>query len=258
MSDIEHKYDGEIISLSDDQIFYTIEGEGQYVGQPSIFVRTSGCNLTCKGFISPDAPFGCDSYISWSKHNRRTFKEVWNEFFVEKDYVKYLRQGAILKFTGGEPLIHQEMFIKFLEYIEYKSMWSYIHVDFETNATIRPSADWSKFRSKVTFTTSPKLASNGDPLAKRYVSNTLEFHADNTFLSTFKFVVQNREDVDEIIRDYSEKFRISRDRIWLMPCCGSRKEQDEKAAQVVEWCKEFGFNYSPRLHLQVWDQALKV
>jgi organic radical activating enzyme len=55
----------ETIFLSDDKVFYTVEGEGEFVGQPSVFMRMSMCNLTCIGFKSEDAPYGCDSYISW-------------------------------------------------------------------------------------------------------------------------------------------------------------------------------------------------
>ena len=44
------------IFLSDDKIFYTVEGEGEFVGYPSVFMRLSMCNLTCKGFASATAP----------------------------------------------------------------------------------------------------------------------------------------------------------------------------------------------------------
>jgi organic radical activating enzyme len=55
------------------EIFYTLEGEGEYIGQPSVFLRFFGCNLTCKGFISKESPYGCDSYISWSQKNKLSF-----------------------------------------------------------------------------------------------------------------------------------------------------------------------------------------
>ena len=35
------------------ELFYSLQGEGQYVGVPSIFLRTSGCNFTCGGFGMP-------------------------------------------------------------------------------------------------------------------------------------------------------------------------------------------------------------
>ena len=67
----------ETIYLSDDKIFYTVEGEGEFMGYPSVFMRLSMCNLTCKGFASEDSPHGCDSYISWSVKNKLTLKEVF-------------------------------------------------------------------------------------------------------------------------------------------------------------------------------------
>jgi len=80
--------------------FFTIEGEGRYAGYPSVFMRFFGCNLTCISFASKDSPHGCDSYISWSQKNKRTFDETFthleNEGFIDK-----LQKGAILKLTGG-------------------------------------------------------------------------------------------------------------------------------------------------------------
>ena len=77
-------YDKETIFLSDDLIFYTIEGEGEYIGQPSVFMRMSMCNLTCVGFASADSPNGCDSFVSWSIKNKKTFN-------FEASVIKYLR-----------------------------------------------------------------------------------------------------------------------------------------------------------------------
>ena len=48
----------ETLFLSDDKVFYTLEGEGEYVGKPSVFMRMSMCNLTCIGFASEDSPNG--------------------------------------------------------------------------------------------------------------------------------------------------------------------------------------------------------
>jgi hypothetical protein len=91
----------ETIFLSDDKIFFTIEGEGEYVGQPSVFMRMSMCNLTCKNFASEASPNGCDSYISWSVKNKMTFDEIF-QMMEDKEYISHLRNRAIFKLTGGE------------------------------------------------------------------------------------------------------------------------------------------------------------
>ena len=72
--------DKETLLISDDKAFYTLEGEGEYVGMPSVFFRLSMCNLTCQGFASEDSPHGCDSYISWSVKNKMTFNEIFKYF----------------------------------------------------------------------------------------------------------------------------------------------------------------------------------
>ena len=66
------------------------------------------------------------------------------------------------------------------------------------------------------------------------------------------------DDIKEIEEMYVNRFNIKKSVVYLMPCCGSRKELIEKSAQVVEWCKEYNYLYSPRLQLLVWDKALKV
>ena len=89
----------DILSLSDDHVFYTVEGEGKYVGWPSVFMRLAMCNLTCQGFASEDSPHGCDSFVSWSIKNRYTYDEL-NNFYENNGFDKELKRGALLKITG--------------------------------------------------------------------------------------------------------------------------------------------------------------
>lgn len=239
--------------LSDDKVFHTVEGEGEYVGQPSVFMRLSMCNLTCKGFISKDSPYGCDSFISWSVKNRLTIPELLKHFETE-NFVHLLRRGDILKITGGEPLIQQKNLLEFIK--EFSTTFRFIpRIDFETNATIMPDPSW-QLDYYVTFTTSPKLTSNGDPENKRYVPDVLQWHARNG--SGFKFVIQNEADLYEVEEKYVSKFNLRKNKVWLMPCCGSREEHIKVAPAVAEFCKKYGYFFSPRLQLVIWDKALKV
>jgi 7-carboxy-7-deazaguanine synthase len=239
--------------LSDDMVFHTIEGEGEHVGKPSVFMRMSMCNLTCKGFASKDSPYGCDSFVSWSVKNRLNYEKL-ADLFESQSFIGCLRRGDILKITGGEPLIQQKNLLEFIKY--FSDRFRFIpRIDFETNATIMPDPAWS-LDYYATFTTSPKLASNGDPENKRYIPDVLSWHSKNG--SGFKFVITKAEDLEEIVSKYIERFEIRGNKVWLMPCCGSREEHVKIAPIVADICKQYGFQFSPRLQLVIWDKALKV
>jgi 7-carboxy-7-deazaguanine synthase len=246
----------ETLFLSDDKLFYTVEGEGEYVGQPSVFMRMSMCNLTCKGFASGDSPNGCDSYVSWSIKNKLAFSEIF-KLMEEKGFVDHLKNRAIFKLTGGEPLIQEKQLLKFIE--SFAARYNFVpRIDFETNATLTPNERWvTEFGA--TFTTSPKLTTNGDSEEKTYKPETLRWHVDHN--SGFKFVITSDRDIEEIWKKYVEDYEginVPLQRIWFMPCCGSRNEHIQKAQAVAEYAKAMHVNFSPRLHLLVWDMALKV
>jgi organic radical activating enzyme len=246
----------ETIFLSDDKVFYTIEGEGMFIGQPSVFMRLSMCNLTCKGFASPDSPNGCDSFISWSVKNKMTFAEIF-QLMEDNNYIKHLNDRAILKLTGGEPLIQEKALLRFMT--AFRERYNFVpRIDFETNATLMPDERWST-EFHASFTTSPKLRSNGDPEEKTYKPEVLKWHKEHS--SGFKFVINVAEDIDEIWKKYvndEHGINIPTSHIWFMPCCGSRAEHVEKAMAVAEYAKALCVNFSPRLQLLVWDKALKV
>lgn len=252
MIDIEK----ETLFLSDDLVFYTIEGEGEYIGQPSVFMRMAMCNLTCIGFASEDSPNGCDSFVSWSVKNKKTFAEVF-QMLEDNNYVEHLRHNAILKLTGGEPLIQEKQLLKFIE--AFTEKYNFIpRIDFETNATLTPSSLWKEIY-RATFTTSPKLSSNGDPEEKTYKPEVLRWHV--THGSGFKFVITSDKDIEEIWRKYVNDFEginVPLHRIWFMPCSGSRDEHVQNAPAVAEYAKAMHVNFSPRLQLLIWNKALKV
>lgn len=241
-----------MIYLSSDKVFYTIEGEGRYAGMPSVFMRLAMCNLTCKGWATPDSPDGCDSAKAWRVKLLHTLAETIN--LLEEYQARFL-QGAILKLTGGEPLIQQKALERIC--IALDKRWGYLpQIDFETNGTLVPNDYW--FEKNVTWTVSPKLANNGDPKAKRFVPKALEALALLGPRCSWKFVVKHEKDLEEIQENYVERFNITSDDVWLMPCCGSRKELVEVSPQVAEWAKTRCWKFSPRLQLVVWNKALGV
>jgi organic radical activating enzyme len=173
------------------------------------------------------------------------------------NHVTHLREGAIWKLTGGEPMIQQKQLLKFVE--AFRERYNFTpRIDFETNATLMPDERWvTEFNA--TFTTSPKLTTNGDPEEKTYKPEVLKWHKDHN--SGFKFVISRSEDIEEIWRKYvndKEGINVPLNRVWFMPCCGSREEHIEKAPAVAEYAKAMHVNFSPRLHLLLWNLALRV
>jgi organic radical activating enzyme len=74
------------------EVFASVQGEGLRQGEPTIFVRFSGCNLRCAF---------CDTKYAWTGGKERTRDEVMAE-------VRGLRNdfpAAWVCLTGGEPLL---------------------------------------------------------------------------------------------------------------------------------------------------------
>jgi organic radical activating enzyme len=175
----------------------------------------------------------------------------------DNNYVEHLRNNAIWKLTGGEPLIQQKQLLKLVE--AFVDRYKFLpRIDFESNATLMPDERWvTDF--KATFTTSPKLTTNGDPEEKTYKPDVLKWHRAHG--SGFKFVINKSEDIEEIWRKYVKDdhgINVPLNRVWFMPCCGSREEHIERAPVVAEYAKALHVNFSPRLHLLLWNLALRV
>jgi hypothetical protein len=87
----------------------------------------------------------------------------------------------------------------------------------------------------------------------------LKWHVENG--SGFKFVITSDKDIEEIWKKYVKDdlgINVPLQRIWFMPCCGSREEHVQNAPAVAEYAKAMHVNFSPRLQLLIWNKALKV
>ena len=98
------------------EIFYSIQGEGRLAGVPSVFIRTSGCNLRC---VWCDTP-----YTSWQPEGT-----VWPIAKILREVARYANRHVVI--TGGEPLLARQ-----LQELTDKLKQSGAHVTIETAATI--------------------------------------------------------------------------------------------------------------------------
>ena len=123
------------------EIFYSVQGEGELTGIPSVFVRTSGCNLRCGWCDTP--------YASWAPEGpEMTIEAILAE--VQKHPTRYV------VLTGGEPMVAKAMRDLCRE---LRSLGK--HITIETAATIAPEAIDCDLASL-----SPKL-SNSNPKSSR-------------------------------------------------------------------------------------------
>ncbi|WP_049971100.1 7-carboxy-7-deazaguanine synthase QueE [Haladaptatus cibarius] len=246
ISGIDTKADAQ--SLPINELFYSLQGEGKLAGVPTVFVRTSGCNLRC---------WFCDSYhTSWEPtHAQMTISEIVDE--VES----YDANHVVV--TGGEPLVHEETSIL----LDRLSDAGY-HTTVETNGTLfrKTAIDLASISPKLASSTpTAERDPKGDgEWAKRHEERRIDIDALGKFVDSYetqlKFVVTNESDLEEI-ETLVSKIRAAADApirdtdVLLMPEGATRERLDENRERVAELAMEYGYRYTPRLHVDLWNDA---
>jgi 7-carboxy-7-deazaguanine synthase len=221
------------------EIFYSLQGEGELSGVPSVFVRLSGCNLRCAWCDTP--------YASWNPEGeQRTVTQIVAD--VERHPAA---RHVVL--TGGEPMIAKE--IRGLAG-ELKNLGR--HITIETAATVAPEGVACDLASL-----SPKLLNSApDAMAHaawRKKHETTRWQPDvvrawiDRYPYQFKFVVTRPEDVDELETMLAAVQReIPRHRVLLMPEATTLEKMRGRAAWLGEVCKARGYRYAHRLQIELY------
>ncbi len=221
------------------ETFETIQGEGMFAGLPSLFIRTSGCNLRC---------WWCDTpYTSWKPEG--VAKSV--------DELAALVQGykhRHVVITGGEPMLYGEEVGRLV----HRAQSAGKVVTVETNGTI--------YRSDVQpdlFSVSPKLASSapsGGPEKAMHEKNLAADYAgfdSHKYKTQFKFVASAPADVVEV-ESLAAEHRLKPESVWMMPEGRTRDEVLQRGAWLAEVCKERGWNLCLRQHVLLWGNRRGV
>jgi 7-carboxy-7-deazaguanine synthase len=223
------------------EIFYSIQGEGELTGIPSVFVRTSGCNLRCSW---------CDTkYASWTPEGV--------EMTVEEIAIKVDGYGAQhVVVTGGEPMvakgIHQLA-------ARLKDMGK--HITIETAATIFPEGiqcDLASLSPKLSNST-PDAAAAG-AWRNRHEKSRLQPEIIRNWIQRYnyqlKFVVASEDDLDEIHDLLSAVgTEITPGKILLMPEGTEAAIIRERSLPLIDICKRHGYRYCDRLHIQLFGNT---
>lgn len=276
------------------EIFYSIQGEGQYVGVPSIFLRTFGCNFTCDGFglkkgertterhtiaekadqykDYKDLPLvstGCDSYASWDprfKHlspmlEVRAIVDRFEELLPEQKF----GPNKHLIVTGGEPLLGwQRSYPALFNEILRRNM-NLTHITFETNGTQPLTEEFKTYLNllaeqhgiEITYSLSCKLPCSGEPWEEAIKPNVVKKYLETkNQRSYFKFVVADVQDVEDAHRAIAEYYKEGIDiPVYLMPVGGVNSVYELNERQVADYCRDHGLRFSPRIQVPLYKNA---
>ncbi|HAK52291.1 MAG TPA: hypothetical protein DCM54_10385 [Gammaproteobacteria bacterium] len=228
------------------EIFRSLQGEGPKAGQPSIFLRLSECNLECRW---------CDTPYTWRwtrdqvhDDDRVYEKKEWQAELSLDEVEKKIRDlpGSRLIVTGGEPLLFHKRLVPLFAALNDR----FTAFEFETNGTIEPTAGIDEFTTL--YVVSPKLANAGMYVSKTITSALHGFVRNPK--SVFKFVVNGQADIDEVA-NIAASYDISPDRIWIMPCARTPKDLSRLSKQLAASILGAGFNYSHRIHVDLFGDA---
>jgi organic radical activating enzyme len=277
------------------ELFYSAQGEGRFVGVPSVFLRTFGCNFTCssfgcapgeksteadevakkvhlyKDFLQlPLVNTGCDSYASWHPEFKHLSPNYTTEELVAKmlaltpngKWVQHNGNDVHLVITGGEPLLGWQR--AYEELLSHPDMLDLKNITFETNGTQILQPKFKEYLDKwqfadqdreVTFSVSAKLSASGEQWNEA-IKPDIVYDYSQYGTTYLKFVVETPEHFEEVEKATAE-FRSGGfcGVVYVMPQGGVVTPYAANRAKVADWAVSKGYYYSPRLHVDLWGNG---
>lgn len=277
------------------EIFYSIQGEGRYMGIPSVFMRTFGCNFQCASFGMPKGEMtkevesiaaniamyksynelplvstGCDSYASWHPDFKHLSPFMNPEEVVEKivnmlPYKKWENEHLVI--TGGEPLLKWQNI--YPELLSHPKMRGLKELTFETNGT-QPltkefrhylldwvlNPNWGKRgHDALTFSVSAKLSCSGESREKSIRPDVVCNYQEVGY-TYLKFVIATEEDAEEALETL-DIYRAEgfQGPCYLMPIGGVESVYELNNRRVAELAIKNGLRYSDRLQVPLFRNA---
>ncbi len=276
------------------ELFYSIQGEGRYMGVPSVFLRTFGCNFKCAGFGMPrgelstqaeqlaiiqeitpwnkyeELPLvstGCDSYASWHPSFKDLSPMLTTDAIADRimeilPYNEWHDEHLVI--TGGEPLLGWQR--SYEDLLSHPDMRQLKEITFETNGTQELSEEFAEylmewqmpginFSREVTFSVSAKLPASGEPW-KEAIRPDVVYRYQTIGHTYLKFVVATEEDVADALKAV-KAYRDAgfRGSVYLMPVGGVESVYTLNNRRVAELAMKHGLRYSDRLQLPLFSNA---
>ena len=271
------------------ELFYSIQGEGRYMGVPSVFLRTFGCNFKCAGFgmsrgeLSNEAEdiaevaylynkyeelplvsTGCDSYASWHPSFKDLSPMLTSDAIVDR-IMEILPQDhwkdEHLVITGGEPLLGWQR--AYPDLLSHPKMSGLKEITFETNGTQKLTEEFKEylvewqmpnmdFAREVTFSVSAKLPCSGEKWEEAILPEVVcEYEEVGT--AYLKFVVATEEDLkdaERAVEDFRDKGFEGY--VYIMPVGGVESVYNLNAKNVALAAMKRGWRYSDRLQVPLF------
>jgi len=271
------------------ELFYSIQGEGRYMGVPSVFLRTFGCNFKCAGFGMPKGELsqeveliakrigefktynelplvstGCDSYASWDPRFKDLSPMLTTDSIAEAivDTLPYKEwQDEHLVITGGEPLLGWQR--AYPDLLNHPKMAGLKEITFETNGTQELSKEFKDylvgwqmpnfdFNREITFSVSAKLSCSGESRDEAIRPDVVCGYEEVGY-TYLKFVIATEEDAEEALETLdiyrAEGFTGP---CYLMPVGGVESVYTLNNRRVAELAMKNGLRYSDRLQVPLF------
>ncbi len=271
------------------ELFYSVQGEGRYMGVPSVFLRTFGCNFKCAGFGMPkgehsaeveaiaarisefkkyeELPLvstGCDSYASWDPRFKDLSPMLTSDAIAERiceilPFNEWREEHLVI--TGGEPLLGWQR--AYPEMLDHPKMKSLKEITFETNGTQKLTREFKEylinwqmpdvnFHREITFSVSAKLSCSGEERHEAIRPDVVCEYQEVGY-TYLKFVVATEEDAEEAIETLdiyrAEGFEGP---CYLMPVGGVESVYTLNNRRVAELAMKNGLRYSDRLQVPLF------
>jgi len=273
------------------ELFYSIQGEGRYMGVPSIFLRTFGCNFKCQGFgmprgeLSTEAddlasvhelyPYpkyenlplvttGCDSYASWHPDFKELSPMMETSGIVNRimEILPHRRwEDEHLVITGGEPLLGWQR--AYPDLLDHPKMAGLKEITFETNGTQKLTPEFKEslikwkitnhqLNRELTFSVSAKLPCSGEKWEEAILPEVVcEYEQVGT--AYLKFVIATEQDFADAECAISA-YRTAgfKGHIYLMPVGGVESVYSLNNKAVALIAMKHGLRYSDRLQVPLF------
>jgi organic radical activating enzyme len=272
------------------ELFYSIQGEGRYMGVPSVFLRTFGCNFRCAGFGMPrgemsheatdiaathtmitpftkyeDLPLvstGCDSYASWHPDFKDLSPMLTSDAIADRiseilPHNEWLDEHLVI--TGGEPLLGWQR--AYLDLLNHEKMKGLKEITFETNGTQKLTEEFKHFLNEwtdetwdreITFSVSAKLPCSGEKWDEAILPEVVcEYEKVGT--AYLKFVIATEQDFADAQSAVIQYRQAGfKGHVYLMPVGGVESVYALNNKAVAIMAMKNGLRYSDRLQVPLF------